>query len=60
MMLQYLESRINKHVHGTAISFVILGVVMLQFFMLMYTFLRTNAREGFTPMTKVSFAKTYL
>ena len=36
LMYAYKPSKINKKVHATAIGFVILGTVILQFFMMIF------------------------
>jgi len=37
----YARSRINKKVHATAINFVIMSVALLQFFMIVFSFIRS-------------------
>ena len=44
----YNPSKINKQVHSTAISFVILSTVLLQFFMLVFITLRSGNIEKMT------------
>ena len=39
----YKPSKINKKVHATAISFVILSTVVLQFFMTIFSVIRAGA-----------------
>lgn len=45
----YRPSKINKRVHATAISFVILSTVVLQFFMTIFSVVRSGA--GFTELS---------
>ena len=37
----YAKSKINKKVHATAINFVIMSVALLQFFMVVFSFIRS-------------------
>ncbi|XP_035824906.1 CSC1-like protein 2 isoform X3 [Aplysia californica] len=43
----YNPSRINKHIHGSAVTFVLWAVILLQFNVVFFTGLRT---EGFQPV----------
>ena len=47
----YKESRINKKIHATAIHFVIMSVALLQFFMIVFSFIRSLD----TDMKTISF-----
>ena len=52
----YAWSRINKKVHATAINFVIMSVALLQFFMVIFSFIRSfdNSLSNLDWRTKVS------
>ena len=52
----YAWSRINKKVHATAINFVIMSVALLQFFMVVFSFVRSfdNSLSNLDWRTKVS------
>ncbi|KAK3802083.1 hypothetical protein RRG08_049973 [Elysia crispata] len=43
----YNPSRINRHIHGSAVTFVLWAVILLQFNVVFFTGLRT---EGFSPV----------
>ena len=54
----YAPSRINKKVHATAINFVIMSVALLQFFMVVFSFIRSldSSFNSLDVRTKVSLA----
>eukprot|EP00092_Neocalanus_flemingeri_P009447 GFUD01010165.1.p1 GENE.GFUD01010165.1~~GFUD01010165.1.p1 ORF type:complete len:846 (+),score=190.82 GFUD01010165.1:77-2614(+) len=54
----YARSRINKKVHATAINFVIMSVALLQFFMIVFSFIRSldSDLKTINFRTKVSMA----
>jgi len=54
LMYAYKPSKINKKVHATAIGFVILGTVILQFFMMIFSVLRGGNAGFFTTRSKIS------
>jgi len=53
LLYAYKPSKISKKVHATAISFVILNVVMLQFFMLLFLYVRNGEATDISKYTKV-------
>jgi len=52
----YARSRINKKVHATAINFVIMSVALLQFFMVIFSYIRSLEKtfSSLDMRTKVS------
>ena len=48
----YARSKINKKVHATAINFVIMSVALLQFFMIIFSVIRSP--DSFSLRTKVA------
>ena len=54
LMYAYKPSKINKKVHATAINFVILSTVLLQFFMMIFCIIRTGSWKDLTTRTYVS------
>ncbi|XP_023342328.1 CSC1-like protein 2 [Eurytemora carolleeae] len=48
----YAPSKINKKVHASAINFVIMSVGLLQFFMVIFSILRSGDFSNITPRTK--------
>ncbi|GFN99160.1 transmembrane 63c (tmem63c), mRNA protein [Plakobranchus ocellatus] len=53
----YSPSRINKHIHGSAVTFVLWAVILLQFNVVFFTGLRA---EGFSPMFIFSCVALFL
>ena len=53
----YARSKINKKVHALAINFVIMSVALLQFFMVIFSFIRSldYSFSALDPRTKVKF-----
>ena len=51
----YAPSKINKKIHATAINFVIMSVALLQFLMVVFSFIRSgDIQQGLvSPHTKV-------
>ena len=54
LLYAYKPSKINKKVHSTAINFVILSTVMLQFFMMMFSLIRNGTFDNLTVRTEIS------
>ena len=54
LMYAYKPSRISNKLHFTAINFVILSVVMLQFILMVFALIRTASWNDMTGRTKVS------
>lgn len=52
LLYAYRSSKINKAVHSTAISFVVLSTVILQFFMMVFTIIRGGM--GITQLSLMS------
>ena len=52
----YKPSKINKRVHATAISFVILSTVVLQFFMTIFRSVSHTHRAKHTPRERAAFS----
>ena len=50
----YNESKINKKIHATAIHFVIMSVALLQFFMIVFSVIRSLDTEGINIRSKVA------
>ena len=55
----YNESKINKKIHATAINFVIMSVALLQFFMIVFSLIRSldsdvTTLSSLNPRTKVA------
>ena len=53
----YARSKINKKVHALAINFVIMSVALLQFFMVIFSFIRSldYSFSALDPRTKVLY-----
>ena len=60
LLYAYKPSKINKKVHSTAINFVILSTVMLQFFMMMFTLIRGGTWRSLSAMSKCSILFFFL
>ena len=60
LLYAYKPSKINKKVHATAINFVILSVVLLQFFMMMFTLIRSGTWKSLSTMSKCSILFFFL
>ena len=54
LLYAYKPSKINKKVHSTAINFVILSTVILQFFMMMFSLIRSGSWEELETRSEVS------
>ena len=54
LMYAYRPSRVSNKLHFTAINFVILSVVMLQFILMIFALIRTASWNDMTGRTKVS------
>lgn len=53
LLYVYKPSKINKEVHSTAISFVVLSTVVLLFFMMVFTVIRSGSLSELTMKSKV-------
>eukprot|EP00095_Tigriopus_kingsejongensis_P008456 snap_masked-scaffold18_size714446-processed-gene-1.9 protein:Tk08456 transcript:snap_masked-scaffold18_size714446-processed-gene-1.9-mRNA-1 annotation:"hypothetical protein L798_12217" len=53
LLYVYKPSKINKEVHSTAISFVVLSTLVLLFFMTVFTILRSGSLSELTLKSKV-------
>lgn len=54
LLYAYKPSKINKKVHSTAINFVILTTVILQFFMMMFSLIRSGSWNDLNIRSEVS------